>query len=251
MSKSEDTGAPLTDAGMTSRPGSPRPRAASRPRASKGSGRGRAVQRGLSVAAILGFSAALITLILDQATKLYSLFVYDLPVKEPVEFAPFINLIVVWNRGISYGLFQQNSEIGRWGLIIISILAAIGLSFWIRRTTAKLLAVSLGLIVGGAIGNDAAYAIWVPGHMWILHRMLGLELRPQVLVIVRATAAAAVAAVPLLLIGSDVGIAVLVLGVALSCALYLVALRLIGELARDDIDFLRGLLARRFSWARR
>jgi signal peptidase II len=153
MSKSEDTGAPLADAGMTSRPGSPRPRAANRPRVSKGSGRGRTAQRGLSVAAILGFSAALITLILDQVTKLYSLFVYDLPVKEPVEFAPFINLIVVWNRGISYGLFQQNSEIGRWGLIIISILAAIGLSFWIRRTTAKLLAVSLGLIVGGAIGN--------------------------------------------------------------------------------------------------
>jgi signal peptidase II len=138
---------------MTSRPGSPRPRAATRPRVSKGSGRGRTAQRGLSVAAILGFSAALITLILDQVTKLYSLFVYDLPVKEPVEFAPFINLIVVWNRGISYGLFQQNSEIGRWGLIVISILAAIGLSFWIRRTTAKLLAVSLGLIVGGAIGN--------------------------------------------------------------------------------------------------
>jgi signal peptidase II len=153
MSKSEDTGAPLTDAGMTSRPGSARPRAANRPRASKGSGRSRTAQRGLSVAAILGFSVAVITLILEQVTKLYSLFVYDLPVKEPVEFAPFINLIVVWNRGISYGLFQQNSEIGRWGLIIISILAAIGLSFWIRRTTAKLLAVSLGLIVGGAIGN--------------------------------------------------------------------------------------------------
>jgi O-antigen/teichoic acid export membrane protein len=123
-----------------------------------------------------------------------------------------------------------------------------------------MLAVNVGLdlallpamgIVGGAIGNDAAYAIWVPGHIWILHRMLGLELRPQVLVIVRATAAAAVAAVPLLLIGSDVGIVVLVLGVALACAVYLVALRLLGELARDDIDFLRGLAARRFRWARR
>lgn len=153
MSKSEDTGAPLADAGVTSQAGSSRPRAANRPRASKGSGRGRAAQKGLSVTAILGFSAALITLILDQVTKLYTLFVYDLPVKEPVEFAPFVNLIVVWNRGISYGLFQQNSEIGRWGLIVISILAAIGLSVWIRRTSAKLLAVSLGLIVGGAIGN--------------------------------------------------------------------------------------------------
>jgi signal peptidase II len=153
MSKSEDSGAPLADAGATSQPGSPRPRATSRPRASKGSGRGRAAQKGLSVAAILGFSTALITLILDQLTKIYTLFVFDLPVKEPVEFAPFVNLIVVWNRGISYGLFQQSSEIGRWGLIVISILAAIGLSFWIRRATAKLLAVSLGLIVGGAIGN--------------------------------------------------------------------------------------------------
>ncbi|QRM28606.1 signal peptidase II [Microvirga sp. VF16] len=153
MSKSEDTGAPLADAGLTSQPGSPRPRAASRPRASKGSGRARGAQKGLSVAAILGFSTALVTLILDQVTKIYTLFVFDLPVKEPVEFAPFVNLIVVWNRGISYGLFQQNSEIGRWGLIILSILAAIGLSVWIRRTTAKLLAVSLGLIVGGAIGN--------------------------------------------------------------------------------------------------
>jgi signal peptidase II len=153
MSKSDDTGAPLADPGMTPRPGSPRPRAASRARSPKGAGRGRAGQKGLSVAAILGFSVAAITLILDQATKLYTFYVYDLPVKEPVEFAPFVNLIVVWNRGISYGLFQQNSELGRWGLIVISILAAGGLFFWIRRTSAKLLAASLGLIAGGAIGN--------------------------------------------------------------------------------------------------
>nr|WP_246389332.1 signal peptidase II [Microvirga mediterraneensis] len=107
----------------------------------------------MSVAAILGFSIALITFVLDQATKLYTFYVYDLPVKEPVELTSFVNLIVVWNRGISYGLFQQSTDLGRWGLIVISILAAIGLSFWIRRTNAKLLAASLGLIVGGAVGN--------------------------------------------------------------------------------------------------
>lgn len=107
----------------------------------------------VSIAPKIGFSVALITLILDQATKVYTLFVYDLPLKEPVEFSPFINLIVVWNRGISYGLFQQNSDLGRWMLIVVSILAAIGLSIWIRRTSGKLLAISLGLIVGGAIGN--------------------------------------------------------------------------------------------------
>ena len=108
---------------------------------------------GLSAAAILGFTAAAITLILDQATKLYTLFVYTLPVREPVELGPFVNLIVVWNRGISYGLFQQNSDLGRWLLIVVSILAAIGLSVWIRRAGGRVLAVSLGLIVGGALGN--------------------------------------------------------------------------------------------------
>lgn len=126
-----------------------RNRAPAKPRASKA----RAAQAGLSPAAIIGFAAALITLVLDQATKLYTLRVFDLPLKEPVEFAPFINLIVVWNRGISYGLFQQDGDLGRWILIVVSILASIGLSIWIRRTRAKVLALSLGLIVGGAIGN--------------------------------------------------------------------------------------------------
>jgi signal peptidase II len=103
--------------------------------------------------ALLGFGLAGLTLALDQASKLYLLFVYDLPVREPVRLAPFLDLMVVWNRGISYGLFQQNSDAGRWLLIFVSVAAAIGLSVWIRRTTGLLLAASLGLIVGGAIGN--------------------------------------------------------------------------------------------------
>lgn len=100
-----------------------------------------------------GLWAALLTVILDQATKLYTLFVLDLPLREPVRLAPFLDLIVVWNRGISYGLFQQNSDFGRWILIAVSIAASVGLTFWIRRTRSKFLALSLGLIVGGAVGN--------------------------------------------------------------------------------------------------
>ncbi|NBJ13733.1 signal peptidase II [Microvirga sp. SYSU G3D207] len=148
----DEPGAPLSETGAASQAGPRRSRAPGRAR-SAGGAKARTARSGLSAASLLGFSAALITLVLDQATKLYTLFVFDLPVKEPVEFAPFINLIVVWNRGISYGLFQQSSDLGRWALIVISILAAIGLSVWIRRTSAKLLAASLGLIVGGALGN--------------------------------------------------------------------------------------------------
>ena len=105
-------------------------------------------------------------------------------------------------------------------------------------------------IVAGAIGNDVAYAIWVPGHLWILHRLLGLELRPQVLGDPRdgrrGRRSGATPADRHRRRHRRAGARL-----ALSCVVYLVALRLIGELARDDIDFLRGLVARRFAWARR
>src|SRR4051794_12043303 len=97
----------------------------------------------------LGLWAGLATLILDQATKVYALSVFDLPVREPVRLTPFLDLMVVWNRGISYGLFQQESDFGRWALVVVSILAAFGLSLWLRRVSGRLLALSLGLIAGG------------------------------------------------------------------------------------------------------
>ena len=100
-----------------------------------------------------GVVLALVTLALDQASKLYLLFGYELPLKEPLVLAPFLELIVVWNRGISYGLFQQDSDLGRWALLAVMVAAAIGLSVWMARATSRLLAGSLGLIVGGALGN--------------------------------------------------------------------------------------------------
>lgn len=153
MIKGEGSQAPAPGANAPA-PAPQRPRAAAKPRAPRKSGAGgRAARNGLPAAAILGFSAALITLILDQATKIYAYWGLDLPINEPIVLTPFLKLIVVWNRGISYGLFQQDGDLGRWVLIVVSILASIGLSVWIRRTQAKVLAASLGLIVGGAIGN--------------------------------------------------------------------------------------------------
>jgi signal peptidase II len=103
--------------------------------------------------ACLGALVALTTLALDQASKMYLLFGYDLPLREPVIVAPFLDLIVVWNRGISYGLFQQETEVGRWALLAISVAAALGLAVWMTRVSSRLLAAALGLIVGGAVGN--------------------------------------------------------------------------------------------------
>lgn len=100
-----------------------------------------------------GLATALATLAGDQATKLYLLTIFDLPAREPVRVAPFADLIVVWNRGISYGLFQQGSDLGRWLLVALSLAAAVGLLVWIARSTDRLLAAALGLILGGAAGN--------------------------------------------------------------------------------------------------
>ena len=93
MSNADEPGTRMTNPG-THQAGSQRPRAANRAGSAKSAGKSRGRHTGLSTAAILGFSAALITFVLDQATKLYTLFVYDLPVKEPAEVLPFINLIV-------------------------------------------------------------------------------------------------------------------------------------------------------------
>ncbi|GJD47843.1 Lipoprotein signal peptidase [Methylobacterium crusticola] len=101
----------------------------------------------------VGLLVALATLVLDQASKLGLLFLADLPVRQPVVLAPFAQLVVVWNHGVSYGLFQQDGALGRWALVGISLAASVALAAWMARAGSRLLAASLGLIVGGALGN--------------------------------------------------------------------------------------------------
>jgi len=95
----------------------------------------------------------LATLVLDQASKLWLFFVVDIAARQPIQVTPFFNLILVWNQGISYGMFQQTTEFGRWALTLFKVVAAIGLSIWAWRAQQKWLGIGLGLIAGGAIGN--------------------------------------------------------------------------------------------------
>jgi O-antigen/teichoic acid export membrane protein len=142
---------------------------------------------------------------------------------------------------VSVGVNYMGEARRRIPLVILMLVANVAVS--------AVLIPEIG-IKGAAIGTDVAYAIWVPSHLLIIHRLLGLELRPQLLVFLRAIAAAALACVPLLLLGSDPSIPVLVVGGVLACAVYLVGLRVTNEISREDLSFLRGLLARRFEWAR-
>ena len=101
----------------------------------------------------LGLVALVTTLVLDQASKLSLYFGTDLVLTQPWRFGSYVDLVVVWNRGVSYGLFQQEGGIGRWLLVALSLAAATGLTVWMTRTRSRLLATALGLIAGGALGN--------------------------------------------------------------------------------------------------
>jgi signal peptidase II len=108
----------------------------------------------------LGLIVAAITFLGDQAGKLWLLLVAEIVEKGPFPVAPFFELTVVWNRGISYGMFQQHSELGRWLLVTLSIAAAIWLGWMMWSAASRTGAVSLGLIIGGALGNAVDRAVY-------------------------------------------------------------------------------------------
>lgn len=86
-------------------------------------------------------------------------------------------------------------------------------------------------IVGGAIGTDVAYAIYVPAHLLLCRRELGLDLRPVLRTVARSTVAAALMAIPLLLAGThDLALSHWIAGSAGAALVFLAALVATGEL---------------------
>ena len=100
-----------------------------------------------------GVIAAVAALILDQASKLWLLFVFDIGRRGAVQVTPFFDLVLAWNVGISFGWFQSESPAAQIILMLIKAVAVIVLAIWMARSRTLLAAVALGLIIGGAIGN--------------------------------------------------------------------------------------------------
>jgi len=100
-----------------------------------------------------GVVVALIVCAIDQASKLWLLDVFDLANRGIVHITPFLDFVLTWNTGISYGLFPQESELGRAILLALKAAAVVVLWVWLARSELKLTALALGLIIGGAIGN--------------------------------------------------------------------------------------------------
>ena len=104
----------------------------------------------------VGLIAAAIALVADQGSKLFMLYGAGFAQMSPgmaVPVLPFFNLVMVWNPGISYGLFPASGRIGTIALVAISILVVGFLVWWLWRSTSPWLTAGFGLIVGGALGN--------------------------------------------------------------------------------------------------
>lgn len=99
-----------------------------------------------------GLILAAIIVVLDQASKWLIIRVVMDPLRI-IEVTPFFNIVLVWNRGISFGLFSNGSMWVPWILSVLSIGISAGLVIWLRRVEGRWLATSLGFVIGGAIGN--------------------------------------------------------------------------------------------------
>jgi len=107
----------------------------------------------------LGLGLAFATMALDQLTKWW---IVNFVMKPPnvievtpffIEVTPFFNLVLVLNRGVSFGMFGSDSNLGRWLLTALALAIVCALAVWLWRVEKPWLAVALGLIIGGAIGN--------------------------------------------------------------------------------------------------
>jgi len=99
------------------------------------------------------YGLAVLVIALDQLSKYWILYVYDLPSRFSTPIAGPFSLTMVWNRGVSFGMFRADVDLMRWALTVFSIGVAVILAFWVRKAQRPFLGLGLGLVIGGAIGN--------------------------------------------------------------------------------------------------
>ena len=99
------------------------------------------------------FTAPIIAgaLLADQLTKI--LILYTLTKDQIIHVLSFFNLVLVFNTGVSFGMFQSNGMLGFWLLILIAFSLCVWLCCLIAQTNDRLENMSYSLIIGGALGN--------------------------------------------------------------------------------------------------
>ncbi len=98
-----------------------------------------------------GLAVAAAVAAADQLVKWWLLGVIA-EAPEGVTVTSFFNLVMVWNRGVSFGLFGGGA-LPPWLLAASAIAIAVGLTVWLARIKERWLGAAVGAVIGGAVGN--------------------------------------------------------------------------------------------------
>ena len=103
----------------------------------------------------MGLLLAAAILLLDQITKhlVLGYFLDNESAIRVTEVLPFFNLVLVWNRGVSFGLFNDDTFDGPHALIALAAVLVALVARWLWQTQDRREALAFGLIIGGAVGN--------------------------------------------------------------------------------------------------
>jgi signal peptidase II len=104
----------------------------------------------------IGLACAALALSLDQGSKLLLLYTFhfiDMGPRDRVPVLPFFNLVMVWNPGVSYGLFPAHGPAGTAAIVVLTMALVAWLGWWLWGAQHKILTAGLGLVIGGALGN--------------------------------------------------------------------------------------------------
>ena len=96
-----------------------------------------------------GLACAVAAFVLDQGTKALAL--NSPALAGGVELLPFVNLVLVRNDGVSFGML--GGLVPWWALVLIAAAIVGILLIWLWRTPVRLTGAGLGLVIGGALGN--------------------------------------------------------------------------------------------------
>ncbi len=104
-------------------------------------------------ATMIGAVVAVLVLAADQGSKYWILNVLDLPRLGQVVVLPVLNLTMVWNQGVTFGLLRGVGTLGPVLLTVVALAVVAALIVWLRRAETALVAGALGAVAGGAVGN--------------------------------------------------------------------------------------------------
>ena len=103
---------------------------------------------------LYAYVLAAIVLILDQLSKWSVLNVLHLDLKGQIPVLPVFRLTMVMNPGVSFGLMRADTALGRGLLVGAALIVVIALIAWVRKADRPLFATAIGLVIGGALGNN-------------------------------------------------------------------------------------------------